>query len=133
MSTVRQKRVARGIVKATQTGYPKTKKEIAVLSGYSEIHAKTHTHEIFNAPGVQKELKALGFTEENAKSVVADIMMNEAEEGATRIRAASEVFKVHGTYAAEKSVNLSVSATADEARQAIIETMIKLRSGSVEP
>lgn len=105
--TTLQKRVARKIIENAHLPEPLTSGEIVESSGYGES-MKKNPQVIINSDGVRQELINLGFTEENAKSVVGKILLNEEAEDRDRLKAASEVFKVHGTYAPEKSVNVNV-------------------------
>lgn len=52
--------------------------------------------------GVIEALATYGFTEENAKAVVSQIMTDEDTEGHVRLKAADMMFKVAGSYAPEK-------------------------------
>lgn len=107
MSTVRQKKLARNIIENLQSAEPETMKDIIISSGYSPISADSSSHVIMNQKGLKEELEVLGFNPKAAKKVVADILHN-GEEESSRLKAADMVFKVHGTYAPEKSVNLDV-------------------------
>lgn len=65
--------------------------------------------------GVRKTLKThYGFTDEDARRVVAQILHSEEEKAADRLAAADKVFKVLGSYAPEKSINLNVQVNKDE-------------------
>ena len=127
MSTNLQKNLAHNIIKNIRAKKPKNKKDLAVISGYSEKHAESHPEVIFEAKKIKKELKALGFNEEKAKEVVADILENELNEPGIRLKAASEIFKVMGTYAAEKTFSLTASANVDDLKQIIQGDMARFR------
>lgn len=127
MATLLQKKLAQNIVKAAKSNKKINKKDLLVSAGYDETTAKSTPARIIEQKGVQKELKALGFSEEGAKKVVQELLYDKYQEGSVRIAAAREVFKVFGTYAAEKSVNMNVSATAEDMRQAISEAMSKFK------
>lgn len=114
MSTLKQKKLAQEIVNNLSKEEPLNKQELVVSSGYSEASAKSSAHLILEQKGVQDELKALGFDEDTAKSVVGNILVDEKVAPKDRLRAASEVFKVHGSYAPEKQINLNVEVEADE-------------------
>lgn len=115
MPTVRQKRVAKAIVKNMASHKPKTGGEIVESSGYGPS-MKKNPQVVLESEGVHEALAELGFTEENAKSVVTQIMMNERVDASARLKATDQVFKVKGTYAAEKHVNLNIH-TSTEARE----------------
>lgn len=71
--------------------------------GYSKTMAKAKTKDVLESVGVQEELRAMGFTEENAKTVVQDIMLDVEKDANARLKAADMVFKVHGSYAPDKT------------------------------
>lgn len=52
--------------------------------------------------GVIEALATYGFTEENAKAVVTQIMADDDADNNARLKAADMVFKVTGSYAPEK-------------------------------
>ena len=112
-ATLKQKKVAKEIVRNLNIDKPKTAGEILENIGYSKAIAK-NPKMVLESEGVQTELKALGFDIEIAKSVVAEILQDETIEPQHRIKAASEVFKVTGAYAAEKHVNISLAISKDE-------------------
>ncbi len=114
MSTLRQKKLAHNIVENLSRDNPLNKEELVISSGYAVKTAEGHAPDIIDQKGVQEELKALGFDEDTAKNVVANILTNEKVAPKDRLRAASEVFKVHGSYAPEKQISLNVDLTATE-------------------
>lgn len=61
--------------------------------------------------GVQESLEELGFHPDHAKRVVTRILDTGKEEN--QIRAADMIFKVHGSYAAEKNITVNVDASID--------------------
>lgn len=65
-------------------------------------------------PKIQEELRKLGFDSNNAKRVISEILNDETIEPKDRIKAAENVFKVHGDYAAEKHVNVHIKAEPSE-------------------
>ena len=101
MATQKQKRVAKLIVANASLDKPLNGGEIVENSGYGVSMSK-NPQVILNSEGVQDELEVLGFTEENAKKVVQQIMMSEETDDNARLKAADMVFKVKGTYAPEK-------------------------------
>lgn len=108
MATIRQKKLAKAIVENLENPEPKTKGELLESVGYSPDTAKAKPGEIIEQKGVQEELIRLGFTEDNAKSVVAEILNNPSVDPNSRLKAADMTFKVHGSYAPEKSVQVQV-------------------------
>ena len=108
MGTLLQQKLAKNIVKNLGRKKPLNKKELVVSSGYGEISAESSAHLIIEQKGVQEELEKYGFTEDNAKKVVAEILLNKTTEANARINAAKEIFKVEGSYAPEKKVNMNI-------------------------
>lgn len=69
--------------------------------GYSK-HLAKQPGRVIELKGVQKALAELGFHEDNAKRVVAEILNGKKQQSKDRLKAADMVFKVHGTYAPEQ-------------------------------
>ncbi len=111
MPTMKQKRVARLIIENTKLDNPKTGGEIVESSGYG-VSMKKNPQVVLDSDGVKEELNNLGFSEEGAKQVVQKILYDERVKADTRINAAKEVFKVHGSYAPDKSINFNVGVKA---------------------
>lgn len=98
--TILQKNLAENIILNERIKRYKTLRELLMASGYSETSANTEPGKLIQNPGVQKALINLGFSEDSAKAVVGEILINGTEQN--RLKAAEMVFKVHGTYAPEK-------------------------------
>jgi len=99
--------------------------DIVIEAGYSAT-VKDVPHKILDTSGVQMALDELGFNEITAKNVVKHILTNEISADKDRLKAADMVFKVHGTYAIEKHVNLNIDVqTADDR---LIELANRLRN-----
>jgi hypothetical protein len=111
--TQKQKKVAAKLVENLTVDNPKSAGEILDNIGYSKAIVK-NPKMILESEGVKTELIALGFDPENAKKVVGEILDNEANEPRDRLKAAEQVFKVHGSYAAEKTINLSLQISKEE-------------------
>lgn len=77
--------------------YDTDDKEVASVIGYENL----------TKPQIVNELKKLGFDSNNAKRVIGEILNDTAAEPKDRIKAAENVFKVHGDYAPDKFVSLS--------------------------
>lgn len=112
MPTLKQQKLAQGIVDAMQMDVMPTKAELLVSAGYSEVTAYASPSRQIELKGTQEALADLGFSEEAAKKVVAEILSSGQEEGA-RLKAADMIFKVHGTYAPIESKNLNVDVKVD--------------------
>lgn len=128
MATVRQKKLAKAIAENTLAVEPLNAGELLESVGYATSVAEGKPGEIIEQPGVQNELKKLGFNEEDAKAVVIELMNDRKEDGNVRLRAAGEVFKVMGSYAAEKTFNLTATSSVDELKSIIQGDLAKFRS-----
>lgn len=104
MPTIRQRKLAKAIIENSTAEKPKNKQELVVSSGYSPASAKSSSHLILEQEGVQEALNDYGFNPDNAKMVVAEILLDPQTDKNTRISAAKEVFKVFGEYAPEKKL-----------------------------
>jgi hypothetical protein len=112
MATVKQKRVAKLIIENSTLDKPLTGGQMLEKVSYSPGIQKQPSR-ILESDGVREALTEYGFSEDNAKRVVSEILLNEEERAETRLNAAKEVFKVHGTYAAEKSTTFNLNVEAD--------------------
>lgn len=113
MATLKQKRVARKIPKIIESGEPITGGELVASAGYSE-EMQRKPGQVLNSPGVQLELGKLGFTEDKAREVVGLILSDSTLKPEPRLKAAEMVFKVHGTFAPDKSVTINLDADSTE-------------------
>jgi hypothetical protein len=102
-----------------------TSGELVLAAGYAAT-VKEVPHKILDTSGVRQALSDIGFDEESAKNVVKSILENAREKASDRLKAADMVFKVHGTYAAEKHVSLNIDANVDT--QAMLELAERLRN-----
>ncbi len=100
MSTQRQKKLAKEIVKNLEREKPLNSGELVLSSGYSENTATRQIPAVFEQKGVVEELAKLGFDSNNAKRVVGEILNNSEDQH--RLKAADMIFKVGGDYAPEK-------------------------------
>lgn len=127
MSTLRQKKLAKKIIENASSSTKMTAGEMLENVGYTTSVAKHKPSEIIESVGVQKELVKYGFNEDSAKNLVVNLMNKEYAEDAVRLNAAKEVFKVFGTYAAEKTFNLTATASVDELKSIIQQDLAKFR------
>jgi ribosomal protein S13 len=118
MATTKQKRVAKLKIENLLRVQPLTDIQILKSSNYSDSTAETKSTKIMNSQGVQEELEAQGFTEENAMKVVTEIMLNEKVDANARLKATDQVFKVQGTYAPEKKVSLNFNMNDEHKERA---------------
>lgn len=108
MGTQKQKKIAKLIVENASLDKPLNGGEMLAKVSYSKGLQKQPSR-ILESEGVKEELALLGFTEDNAKSVVAEILLNPDADTNSRLKASDQIFKVHGTYAAEKKFNVNVN------------------------
>lgn len=125
MSTFLQEKLADKIIENAKTGEFKTKQDLVESVGYGRKTALVRSGAILESEGVKLALAAKGFTEANAKGVVAKILTDEKEKSDTRLKAADMAFKVHGSYAAEK-VLIGVVNNAEIVDE---EVLMKLANG----
>jgi hypothetical protein len=102
MSTIKQKTLAREIVKNAKRVKPLNATKLLERSGYTKVTARASSKKIMNVPGVQNELIVLGFDSESAQKVVLEIMSSKYTDASARLKATDQVFKVTGAYAPEK-------------------------------
>jgi hypothetical protein len=110
MSTRLQKKLAEEIVKDVKLKRIRNKKDLLVSAGYDVVTAEASPGRTIEQKGVLEELNNLGFSEEGAKKVVAEILYCEKAKDHDRLDAADKVFKVHGSYAPDKHLNVNVDA-----------------------
>lgn len=104
MSTLKQKDLAHEIVRNAKRK-PRArlnKTELLLTVGYEDSVAKHKQSQIIRQKGVTKELSLLGFTVDNAKRVISEILDSSKAKDRDKINAAKEVFAVSGEYAPEK-------------------------------
>jgi len=84
-------------------------------------------------PSIQEELKRLGFDTNNAKRVVSEILNSDQEKAADRLNAAEKVFKVHGDYAPEKTLNVNVEVEASPEIKEVTQRLNEIYRSTSEP
>lgn len=121
MATTKQKRIAELIIENSIIDKPLTGAQMLAKVSYSPGLQKQPSR-ILKSEGVKKALNNYGFNENAAKEVVASILNNKENEPRDRLKASDMIFKVHGSYAAEKhqSVNVNITANANSEKQAIL-------------
>lgn len=133
MATNLQKKLAENIIKNVKRKKPLNKQELVVSSGYGVVSADRHSKTILEQKGVLEELAIRGFDVESAKKVVGQILLT-GENDNVKLKASEMIFKVHGTFAPEKSVNLNVDITGDsEALKAAEMAYLQQLDGTTEP
>lgn len=88
--------------------------------------------ENLDKPKIIEALKELGFDSDNAKTVVAEILSDESNEPKDRLKAAEMIFKVHGDFAPEKSINLNVAVEPSPRIKSLAERLLVLQSNDEE-
>lgn len=122
MPTLKQKKLAKAVVDSLSSKKTVTKESLLVSVGYSELTADRNANAVFTSSGVVEELKTYGFDVDSAKKVVGTILTN-GENDTVKLKAADMIFKVGGTYAAEKHMNLNVNVEADSKLDSLIEQL----------
>lgn len=84
--------------------------------------------ENLSKPIIQAELKILGFDENTAKKVVGEILTDDTIEPQHRLKASEQVFKVQGSYAPEKNINLNLDAELTKDEGGLAELLVELLS-----
>lgn len=133
MPTNLQRNLAREIISNSKRKKPLNKKQLVVSSGYGEVTADRHASEVIEQVGVLEALNDFGFSVDNAKKVVGNILNDERVKPETRIRASEQVFKVHGTYAPDKSININIEADASNEVKELTEKLNALQRGASLP
>ena len=95
------------------SGKVKTAYEALTKVGFSSNTASKQSSRVIKNKEVQNELKRIGFTENDANSVIGTILKTPVKTQlitpSAQIEAAKEVFKVLGRYAPDKHINLNAS------------------------
>lgn len=102
MATIRQKRLSQNMALNLKEGRWKNLRDLLIASGYGLKSATQNTKAIIQSRGVQEQLVFIGFNENSAKAMVAEILL--LGEESNRLRAADMVFKHLGSYAPEKKI-----------------------------
>ncbi len=84
---------------------------------------------VLESKGVQEELAKRGFHPDIAREVVGEILLA-GENDSVKLKAADMVFKVHGSYAAEKHLNLNVEVDADPIVERLTEHLNGIYKGT---
>jgi len=128
---MRQKKVAKLIVENLDSPEPLNKGEMLAKVRYSKGMQKQPIR-ILESKGVTDELAVLGFTPEAAKSVVSKIMNSDDVEPNARLKAADMTFKVHGSYAPEKTVSVNVDVGVSDEDLEIAQQLLDKRKQLIE-
>lgn len=115
MATLKQKRVAKLVIENLELEKPLTGGQILEKTGYAPGVIKNPS-DILESKGVLHELANYGFNPETARGVVSEILIS-GENDTVKLKAADMVFKVHGTYAAEKHVTLNIDESTERTRE----------------
>lgn len=119
MSTIKQKKLARAIIDNATKDKPLNKKELVVSVGYSPVTADVKAGEIMEQKGVREALNDYGFNEDNAKQVVAEILLKKDAQDKDRLKAADMVFEVQGSKAPQRHINYNANVSVEHQNRAI--------------
>lgn len=113
MATLKQKELAKAIIDNVRKGNPETASHLMARVGYSRVTIDKLVNRTIQSEGVRSALNDFGFNEDNAKKIVGKFVKTPIDETKItpeiQLRAAQEIFKVHGSYAPEKSQSVSVN------------------------
>lgn len=124
MPTQRQKKVAKLLVGNTILDKPLNGAQIVESSGYG-VSMRKNPQVVLESDGVKEELiETYGFDPEIAKQVVGQILVN-GENDTVKLNAADKIFKVHGSYAAEKRVNINLDGELTEREQELTRKLLQ--------
>lgn len=115
MATLRQRKVAKAIVKNLESNTHQSAGEVLKSVGYG-TGLQNQPKRVLQSEGVLEELKNYGFNEDTAKGVVSEILIS-GENDTVKLKAADMVFKVNGTYAAEKHITLNIDESTERTRE----------------
>jgi ribosome maturation protein Sdo1 len=116
MPTQLQRKLAKRIVETADQVPPISKGDLLESAGYSRETANASAERQITLKGTQQALQELGFHPDAAKQVVQEILHRGKSEK-NRLTAADMVFKVSGTYAPEKRLNVNVDIDQDAATE----------------
>jgi len=123
MPTIKQKRVAEAIIENTKLDEPLNGGQIVENSGYG-VSMKKNPQVVLNSEGVKEALEDYGFSENNAKMVVAEILLDPEKDSNARLKATDQVFKVLGSYAPDKNININMNVkTIDPTDETILNSL----------
>lgn len=110
MASPRQQRAAEAVIKNLYAAKPVAIGQVLKSVGYG-FGLQNSPKRVLESDGFKEALENLGFTEANAKKVVGQILNSTKAKDKDRLKAAELTFKVHGSFAPERSMN--VNATID--------------------
>ena len=110
MATRLQKKLAKAIIEDSKNTKPMTAKDLLVSVGYSEKTAEKRQHEVIRSFGVKEELKANGFSLDEADDTVGFIL-RKGKTDKSKLDAADKIYKRLGGYAPDKHIVGTISIT----------------------
>lgn len=129
MPTVRQKKLAKAVIENTQLDNPKPAGQVLKSVGYG-TGLQNQPKRVLESEGFKEALEDYGFSEENARKVVASILLDEKKDANARLKASDMVFKVHGSYAPDKRLNVNVEVEANPELKELTHKLNELYRGS---
>ena len=108
MPTQKQNKIAKLVIENANLNEPLNGGEMLEKVGYSK-GIQEQPSRVLQSEGVKKALEIAGFTENKAKEVVAEIMLDPEKDPSSRLKATDQVFKVNGSYAPDKNINININ------------------------
>lgn len=118
MPTVRQKKLAKVIIENANLDNGLNAGQMLEKVGYSKSVAKAKSADIIGSQGVKDALDDFGFSEDNAKKVVGEILLKADAQDKDRLKAADMVFDVHGSKAPQKHININTNVSIEHRERA---------------
>ena len=106
MPTLLQQKLAKRIIEVDLSGQRITKQALLESVSYGKISKQPSR--VLKSKGVQEVLAEYGFSEDNAKKVVAKILLSDKSKDENKLKASDQIFKVRGSYAPERHINLDL-------------------------
>ena len=131
MVTVRQRRAAKLIIENATLDKPLNAGQIVEKSRYSKSMVIKPSL-VLESAGVKDALNEAGFSEDNAKKVVAEILLSPLAKDNDRLKAADMVFDVHGSKAPLKNINVNIETEANDEIKALTEKLNAIHRGTGE-
>lgn len=112
MPTLKQRKLAEEIVKEAKGKRIRNAGKLLEDIGYAKSTSEAIPGKIIASEGVREALNDLGFSEDGAKKVVASILYSAKSKDHDKLDAADKIFKVHGSYAPDRHLNVNVEVEA---------------------
>ena len=110
------------MIDVMKSNKPITGHELLGRNGYG-TGLQHQPSRVLESVGVKQALEDYGFTEDNAKKVVAKILLSSKSRDENKLKASEQIFKVHGSYAPERHLNLNIDSPLKELSTEELEQM----------